>query len=386
MTPLEQVSLMRLHHYQDSSYKSNAMRKDIYCEMSFLLLCVSKLENGLSSFETDIEYQLWNTIFKTIFSSNINLHLDMKKEEFEAEYAKIENGRREAALKGQQYEISPRDRLVLDIESRQKKQELHLLLSESNPLTNKFQLELDKHYSGIYFTCTNAETCQKMIDEYGILVLCPNNIMDFKEVLTDNGIALHKGNSRDWTSILSKKFLPCNAMAIVDNYILSDTQKMKENLSEIIDALELKIQKLTIPFQITIFSLLADSKGRPMPIDCRWDIIKTIMEEKNINISILKCKNDIFHDRTLLTNNQFIGCGGGFDLFKNKKATKTTTVNIVCPYLNNMVKWAKNGYSNVYDDANTLFNDNNTPSYGGAITYSFPIFSVGEKVNRLFFQ
>ena len=196
MTPLEQVSLMRLHHYQDSSYKSNAMRKDIYCEMSFLLLCVSKLENGLSSFETYIEYELWNTISKTILSSNINLHLDMRKDEFEAEYTKIENGRREAARKGQQYDMSPRDRLVWNIEAKQKNQELHLLLSESNPLTNNFLLELDKHYSGIYFTCTNVEMCQKMIDEYGILVLCPNNILDFKEVLTDNGVALHKDNSR----------------------------------------------------------------------------------------------------------------------------------------------------------------------------------------------
>jgi hypothetical protein len=381
MTLLERAFLMKPHHYQDNFYNKGSMQKDIYCEISFLLTCLLKLEDAHFNFESYNDYGLWSSISKTLFSSNIKLHLDLRKKDFESEIENIDKERRKAARKGKDYKMTFREKILFELDLKLRNQELHLDMTEPNPLSHDFVFESEKHYNGIYFTCADKDKCQKLMDEYGILVLCPENIMNYKKILTDQGVAIYKNNRNDWFSILHNKILPCNAMIIVDNYILNDTNLMKENLGQIIAAIKPQINK-NINFQISIFTTLRNDKKQDLPVDCRMEIIKSLIEGQNIDISIIKC-NDIFHDRMILTNNQFIGSGYGFGLFMNKISKKTTTISIVCPFINHSIKWALEGYSNVIKDASTLFNNRGLATYGGNITYSFKEFIVGNRVNRM---
>lgn len=359
------------------------MRKDIYCELSFLLTCVSKLEgHSPSNFESNDEYEMWNAIYQTLYSSSIRLHLDLEKESFEKEINDIEKERKKAARKGRNYVMTLREQVLFDIEIKRQNQELHLILTEPNPLINSFHLESSQHYNGIYFTYADKDTCEKKMAEYGLLVLCPDNIKDYTHVLNDEGMAIHKDDFNGWDAILKKKILPCNAMLIVDNYILNDTKLAKENLTKIIEALEPQVQKMSIPFHVSIITSLRTDHEKDLPVDPRWTILEDITKGKNIQISILKCQA-AFHDRSILTNNLFIGCGGGFDLFKDNHSSKTTTINIVCPFLNPHIKWALKGYSNVIEDAGGQYNKKDLPSYGGNISYCFPNFIVGGRDNRL---
>lgn len=359
------------------------MRKDIYCELSFLLTCVSKLEgNSPSNFESHDEYEMWNAIYHTLYSSSIRLHLDLERDSFDKEINDIDKERKKAARKGRDYVMSLREQVLWDIDLRQRNQELHLILSEPNPLTDCFHLGLCRHYNGIYFTSADKDTCQKVMDEYGLLVLCPDNIKDYNHIINDEGIAIHKDDLNGWDAILRNKILPCNAMIIVDNYILNDTKLERENLTKIINALEPLVQKMSVPFHVSILTSLRTDQDKDLPVDERWSILKDITEGKNIQVSILKCQA-AFHDRTILTNNLFVGCGGGFNLFKDNQSSKTTTINIVCPFLNPHIKWALKGYSNVIEDASGIYNKKDLPSYGGNISYSFPNFVVGDRDNRL---
>lgn len=221
------------------------------------------------------------------------------------------------------------------------------------------------------------------MDDYGILVLCPDNLSEYKHVLSDEGIALHKDCSNSWDTILCNKLLPCNSMIIVDNYVLNDINLMKENLGQIVNALKPQILRMKIPFYISIFTTLRNDKNIDLPVDVRWKILHDdIIRDLDVRISIIKSQED-FHDRTILTNNQFIGCGYGFSLFKNKKSRKTTTISVVCPFLNHSVKWAFDGYNNVITDASIPYFAEDLNKYGDNITYCYPKFYVGHKFNRL---
>lgn len=138
------------------------MRKDIYCEMSFLLKCISKLEDNISdNLESHGEHELWNAISNIIFSPKIRLHLDLEKEQYEAEISFIDKERRKAARKGREYVLTSRERVLWGINLKQQNQEIHLILTESNPLTRDFFIDSEKQYNGIYFTSADIELCQK---------------------------------------------------------------------------------------------------------------------------------------------------------------------------------------------------------------------------------
>ena len=136
------------------------------------------------------------------------------------------------------------------------------------------------------------------------------------------------------------------------------------------------------PFQIIIFSALRHNKNIDLPSKVRLEEITKLLESIRPNLkfelTIVKCSSDKFHDRTIITNNYYIGCGGGFDLFKSRRSQKTTTVNIVTPYLNHSIKWATKAYSNLVSESSSVYRE--SPEFMGD---SFPNFHIGVNKNRL---
>ncbi len=319
-------------------------RRNIYCEKEFLKLCFSKTEvDNISSSELE-EYNLWRCLKAMILSADVKLHLNISKNYL----FEIEDKRPS--------ERSFLEKKLFELSIKQRNNEIHLHLSDFVVVDNFFIPPENEKLTAFYFTCQSREVCQKIMSEYGVFAICPENINDFKPILNDNGTAIDKNDEdiKSWKDIL--KFCPCNSIALVDNYILTEKKVLDENLTDIFDTLLPKKLNIEIPFQISIFSTLKDGCDSQKLFTDIAVKIESLRPELRFKLSIFKVSKDKFHDRTLVTNNFYVSCSGGFDLFKDKKSTKMTTVNIVYPFLNNSIVWTSVAYSNFIKEVSTVFN------------------------------
>ena len=342
--------------------------KHIYCECKFIETCISKIENWKFDASNYQELRLWMCIRSLLFSSKIILHLDISIEELD----NIE--------KKPKKELNILEKQLLNLYCRHKEGLSRLKIYEgfvtpdSIDFTNKAQL------TACYLTCMDYETCKKYSNNYGIMIISPDNIKEFGAVLFDNGRAIQKGDHRSWKNML--KAVPCNTLALADNYICIDDSTIRDNLIEILDALLPEELNLDIPFQISIFTTLKTNNNRD-DVDSRnclkaiAKLIEKVRPNLYFKLAIFKCKH--FHDRTLVTNNLYINCPGGFDLMKYGKSSKTTMLNIVYPYINNSTNWCSDAYSNFINDISYVYNKS-TEFQSDYLTG----FYVGDKRNRLF--
>ncbi len=359
-------------------------RKHVYCEKKFLDHCIKTIAEWKFCEESFEELRLWMCIKELIFSSDIILHLDISGEDLPLSYG-----------------VKPKKDFPVwakELAQMQSEQKIHLKLGDFVTPEN-INKSNDIHLTAYYLTCCDSTKCRNCMNECGVLAICPENIQDFKDIFSDNGTAIDKNDEyiKSWKSVLN--FSPCNSIALVDNYILTDTNMMNENLADIFDALLPEKLNVEIPFQISIFTTL---KSSDLKFDinsedrqnCIESLIRKIRPNLRFNLSIFKVSKDKFHDRSLVSNNFYVSCGGGFDLFKEKKSTKMTTINIVYPVLNNSVYWTSAAYSNFIKEVTSVFNRatsfdtiKKNLSFNGATIKIDPNtmtgFYVGDKQNRL---
>jgi len=214
----------------------------------------------------------------------------------------------------------------------------------------------DENLNAVYMTTEEKENCLKTANRLGVVIINKQEIVNCDLLFRDNGKAIRKNekNTNNWHFLKRDHFNNCNCLIIVDNYLLSDTNSIKENLPSILDAL-LPI-KTTIPFNISFFcfEMKNNEKERYILVD---KIIKDLRNDLTYNLTLYKCENGAFHDRAIISNNYWISCGGGFDLFKKGRSTKSTTVNITFPFLQSSSDWVDEAYLNLIKDA--LKVDNN---------------------------
>lgn len=336
------------------------MRKHVYCESKFLEMCISKIENWNFEERNFEELQLWMCIKAMIFSKNIILHLDVNEDDI----PKFDGVRPSRPYKNWQKEIA----------AKSKSSEIHLRLGDF-VTPERIDKSDNVQLTAYYLTCCDSDTCKNCMDECGVLAICPENINDFKDILYDNGTAIRKNEQITWQNKL--KFSPCNSLILVDNYILNDKRGV-DNLKNIFSVLLPKNLSLDVPFQISIFTTLqnVDSNMRLTEIA---QMIEGIRPELYFKLALFKCSFDKFHDRIIITNNAYINCSGGFDLINNNgKANKTTTLNIVYPFLCKSARWDSKAYSNIWDNVKE-----NYDKAGEFINDNIPGFYIGDKRNRL---
>ena len=62
----------------------------------------------------------------------------------------------------------------------------------------------------MFFTSTTKEVCQKAMKDYGVIVICAENIQDFRNVLYGNGTAIRQHEVDSWINCLSfEQHVPC---------------------------------------------------------------------------------------------------------------------------------------------------------------------------------
>ncbi len=348
-------------------------QKHIYCECKFLETCISIIENWKTSNIGYKELELWMCLKSMIFSSDIVLHLDISKDD----YIAIVNKKKT--------ELIGLEKQLQVLESQRQKGITHLILTERFVTPNSIEPSDSKQLTSYYLSCLDDETCKKCMNEFGVIVINPENLEEFEGVLKDNGFATRKGDQKGW-GLLPKGF-PCNSLIMIDNYIISDLDLGKENLKGLLGRILPEKLNLDVPFQVTIISPLKKNNNKE-DVDSNACYIETanligeLRPDLYFKLGIFKCSSGKFHDRTIITNNTYISCAGGFDLIKDGKPDKTTTVNYIFPFFCNSIKWVSKAYSNVISEATDVFNNATALDKQKKEEFQRGFF-VGKRENRL---
>ena len=367
-------------------------RQTIYCDLDFLKSLLSKQDAESSSL--DVSYydddEITVSMRNLILSSDVKLYLNMSQEEYNIIQSEISKKRLKAAKKGRELELTSFERLMLDMEMRQHNNASHLHLNSKKVLFDDTLLQ-GNYLNAIFFSCEPKETCEKAMEDYGVLVVCSETIEDFQYLIFDHGAAIRKLEESNWEKCLSREKapIPCNSLIVVDNYVLNDGSKIEENLTPLLDSILPKNLKNSVTFELTIFATLKNDKGIDYEIKGRFIKIKEILEKvrpgMSYSLSILKSRKDTFHDRSIASNNLFIGCGGGFNLFNNGRSQKTTTVFAFHPFFYMHSKWSRKAYSDLLNDASEVFKRADTLD-NLDMQYRMSNIIYGVKQNRLLDQ
>ena len=217
--------------------------------------------------------------------------------------------------------------------------------------------------NGVYLVCKNRVKSELLSRKFGVLVIPINNYISYSYLFEDGGtsISVKDHNYKNWSLLGKIGSNICNSMMIIDNYLLTDEDKMEENISSILNALLPK--QIETTFQLSIFTLLYDQRtDHHKNLQKRYDSILNIIKEIRgndfkVSLTIFKCQKyrftdpKRFHGRVILTNNVFICSDGGYDLFKNGESTKLAVINIVYPHFSNRISWASFAFDNYLNEA-----------------------------------
>lgn len=357
-------------------------RKTVYCDWDFLESYISMLEKETPNI--DMSYcenkEVAECVRELLLSSDVKLFINASRAKFEESLKSIDKKRKNAAKERRKVVLTQFEKLLQQIDLKQQDNLLHVHFNSLDIDYENLSLQ-GMFLNAMYFTSSPKTVCQKAMDDYGVIVLCAENINDFGHLLYGRGSAIRKHETNNWSCSLSlEKPVPCNTIIIVDNYILSKVNLIKENLTGILDALLPSHLSSKIDFQITIFkSALNNAKDKLQNIT---DMLAMLRPKIKFSVSIIKSSSDNFHDRNIISNNILVTCGGGFDLFKCGKSQKTTTVYLHNPFITSTEQWSRKAYSDILHDALKVYDA--SPRFGeNNIGDTYPNFMLGKSCNRL---
>lgn len=218
--------------------------------------------------------------------------------------------------------------------------------------------------NAIFLVSLESDVCKNLSEKLGIIILNTELAKDCFHLFGDNGTAFPSEFANNWDFMvpLLGVFPPisiCNTLMVVDNYLLTSTRrfpyqdKVNYNLKPILSSLLPQMLASGELFQIVLFCECDN-------IQEQYDFIRQVVRKLRPNLQFKltlfsKCSR-AFHDRSIVTNNLWIGCGHGFDVFrKNGSVTKSTNVSIVFPFIQSHISWADNSFLNLLDDAQTVY-------------------------------
>lgn len=351
------------------------VKKYIYCEKKFFDLCMTKIANWNFCEANFEELKLWMCLKETIFANDIILHLDITDGELQLIRSKNNN---DLTL----FEKSIKNLII-------HKQKVGAVIKKNDSFVNIDNIDTTnaKQLTAYYLTCCDSKKCEKYMNDYGVLAICPDNIKDFKSILYDNGTAIGK-NEQVAKNILWKKYIklnPCNSLILIDNYILQKKHYIY-NLENIIDSILPKSLNNNVIFQIYVFTELKFFQKIKNFYDEIKILIRKIRPKLKFDLSLFKC-NGYFHDRIIATNNVYISCGSGFNVLDFRReisrinfiSTEMTVLNVLFPYFPTDIKWGTMAYKNLIKESFNFVNNCNEYQ-GKDDDYNF---FIGSKQNRL---
>ena len=236
----------------------------------------------------------------------------------------------------------------------------------------------DDDFAAVYLTRGDY---RKDAIKHGVLNISSSSIWEQNDKFIDSGDAVQKDKGWVWRNMTILKE-NSNGMVIIDNFVLSPdkiTKKcsIREDLREIL--------KMMLPgtcveeYQISIFyndnsdndSDIARNKNQFFQSIC--DYIKRIRKDLVFCLELFPTwtttnnRQKDFHDRTIITNNTWIGSEAGFDLivrdysqYTNTRAIKSTkTHGLYLGFGNEAALWLDKAYEQLLEDVRRCLNKYN---------------------------
>lgn len=289
------------------------MTKTIYCELDFLREFVRNIPMP-DLLGDDEKYLSWKKLYNLLKNNIVIFDRLLSEEELKE-------------LKAQK-------------ESNDSSMALWTIVSMNFETSNSFQLLRDNNYEklsnehlrSIFLMVINQRKKLEISQATGILLLGKSDIEKYDSLYSIRSINISVGENkyRDWCDMnFPESIRISNSLIIVDNYILKDTKKFEKNIYALLE--------VVLPFNTFLeyhISLFVDPKKfSESDIQLRYNkLVEKIHEIRPnliFNLEIIDSSNK-FHDRKLITNNIYIRCGEGFDIFPVKKSTE---VDIAFPFM-----------------------------------------------------
>lgn len=335
-------------------------RKMVYCEMAFLL---DFIQNRPTTFDLeDNSEDCWRGLGR--FLQKSDLVLNVTKEEFcnycEGDNPNAEEERKNTFLKSIIRKSCQGEICLSFIDN---------FLSIDN--ISEVNLE-DSALNAVFLTTSDSKTCQEISRNYGLIVLNRDDVFNSIHLFRDSGIAFPSGNGMKWDflntlNIGFPQLKCCNSMLIVDNYICSDSlgynneivfsyqDKIKYNLEPIFKALLPEKLAYGLEYNISVFSGNKKDENLENQYNYICSLISKIRPNLNFSVTLYNNVSKVFHDRTIVTNNVWISCLAGFDVF-DKKGTirKPTNVNVIFMFFPRDINWTDDAFRNFVKNANRV--------------------------------
>ena len=196
--------------------------------------------------------------------------------------------------------------------------------------------------------------------KFGVINININNFTQKAHYFKDNGVAVKMDKNWDWENVRAVASEAANAALVIDNYIFKGD--IRSNFVKLLDII--LPETLDIEFHLTIFYI----DSRIDSIQSLKETIRKIRPNLNIKYEFIQHRGDAnngfktdFHDRTILTNNLWIGSGAGFNILKRDRlhfeSQKTTTIPIAHVFFaSKSIQWLDDAVNNLIEDAkNTLY-------------------------------
>ncbi len=209
--------------------------------------------------------------------------------------------------------------------------------------------------SAIYLTVKNAEDCNRLGTHYGIAAFNCERALRDEHLFKGNGFLLKKNDFYENRFLQFENILkyPCNAMIMIDPYILLKAEDIDDNIPSLFDVL-LPTKKLEMAYHLSIFSMVSENGDNAYgqnKYEKICNLIKALRKGLCFDLTIYAIgKAEDFHSRMIITNNALLQAPDGFNVFrKNGKANKNAKFDIVLPRLigdarqdmSNYLRWIK---------------------------------------------
>lgn len=312
-------------------------RKTVYCEFAFWQAFVKACPQTPDPSERSLQYlQQWISLY--CFLAKSNIIFDLTIEEFQLK--------------------APEDQYLLSLWQKSAQGECGLKCKKNNfPYIQQLQPQhiTAQQLSAVYLTMQDTEVCEVLSRQYGVVILNLQLIYNASHIFRDNGTAFPSDTAKDWNFMRgllknSPRINLSNTMLIADNYLLFDNNRIRYNLLPILKIMLPQELGNGLPYQICIFT--EDKRNNlKHSLSPLVKMIKQIRPRLDFQLMIYEAE-DVFHDRAIITNNMWISCGHGFDILTpNGTINKSTTINIVFPFIQSTIQWADQAYLNLISDA-----------------------------------
>lgn len=181
----------------------------------------------------------------------------------------------------------------------------------------------------LFFVDKSNTECTELEQQYGWKFLNYERYQEEKDKLFNTFIfnVTQETSARNrltsWQDIALLK-QPCNALVLLDNYILKDKQ-LNQNLLALLEQL-IPNSWLNKEQQFDLTIITSTDKIHTNIIQDRIDAIKNYFKSKlDLNINVIHCSSSDNHDRNIFTNYLWYHSGNTFSYFNDRGKIKKQT-------------------------------------------------------------